>query len=69
MLSQGFRPFFLLAGIWAPLSMGLFIAMFEGYIALPTAFDAIAWHYHELLFGYFAALPGGKDCFPFIVGN
>ena len=59
MLSQGFRPFFLLAGIWAPLSMGLFIAMFEGYIALPTAFDAIAWHYHELLFGYVAAVIAG----------
>lgn len=58
-LSQGFRPFFLLAGIWAPLSMGLFIAMFQGYIALPTAFGAVAWHYHELLFGYVAAVLAG----------
>jgi len=58
-LSQGFRPFFLLAGIWAPLSMGLFIAMFQGRIALPTAFDAVAWHYHELLFGYVAAVLAG----------
>jgi uncharacterized protein involved in response to NO len=59
MLSQGFRPFFLLAGIWAPLSMGLFIAMFKGHIALPTAFDTVAWHYHELLFGYVAAVLAG----------
>ncbi len=59
MLSQGFRPFFLLAGIWAPLSMGLFIAMFQGHIALPTAFGAVAWHYHELLFGYVAAVLAG----------
>ena len=59
MLSQGFRPFFLLAGIWAPLSMGLFIAMFQGHITLPTAFDAIAWHYHEMLFGYVAAVLSG----------
>jgi uncharacterized protein involved in response to NO len=58
-LSQGFRPFFLLAGIWAPLSMGLFIAMYRGYIALPTAFDAVAWHYHEMLFGYVAAVLAG----------
>jgi uncharacterized protein involved in response to NO len=30
-----------------------------GRIALPTAFDAIAWHYHEMLFGYVAAAIGG----------
>lgn len=58
-LSQGFRPFFLLAGIWAPLSMGLFIAMFQGHITLPTAFGAVAWHYHEFLFGYVAAVLAG----------
>ncbi len=59
MLSQGFRPFFLLAGIWAPLSMGLFVAMYQGHIALPTAFDAVVWHYHEMLFGYVAAVLAG----------
>jgi uncharacterized protein involved in response to NO len=59
MLSQGFRPFFLLAGVWAPLSMVLFIAMFEGYIVLPTAFDALVWHYHEMLFGYAGAVLAG----------
>ena len=59
MLSQGFRPFFLLAGIWAPLSMGLFAAMFLGHIAVPTAFEPVAWHYHELLFGYVAAVLAG----------
>jgi uncharacterized protein involved in response to NO len=58
-LSQGFRPFFLLAGVWAPLSMALFIAMFQGFISLPTAFDAVAWHYHEMLFGYVAAVLAG----------
>lgn len=58
-LSQGFRPFFLVAGLWAPLSMGLFIAIFEGIIALPTAFDVITWHYHELLFGYVSAVLAG----------
>ena len=59
MLSQGFRPFFLLAGIWAPLSISLFIPMFQGHIALPTAFDAVAWHYHEMLFGYVASVLAG----------
>lgn len=59
MLSQGFRPFFLFAGIWAPVSMALFVAMFEGHFSLPTAFDAVAWHYHEILFGYVAAVIAG----------
>jgi uncharacterized protein involved in response to NO len=39
--------------------MGLFIAMYQGHIALPTAFDAVAWHYHEMLFGYVAAVLAG----------
>lgn len=39
--------------------MGLFVVMFEGRIALPTAFDAAAWHYHEMLFGYVAAVLAG----------
>ncbi len=59
LLSQGFRPFFLLAGLWAPLSMGLFIVVFEGRITLPTAFDAVVWHFHEMLFGYVAAVIAG----------
>ena len=59
MLTQGFRPFFLLAGILAPLALGLSWAMIEGWIALPTAFGPIAWHYHELLFGYVAAVVAG----------
>lgn len=59
MLSQGFRPFFLLAGIWAPLSMGLFIAMLQGNLALPTVLEPAAWHFHELLFGYVAAVLAG----------
>ncbi len=39
--------------------MGLFTAMFQEHIALPTAFDTVAWHYHELLFGYVAAVLAG----------
>jgi hypothetical protein len=36
--SQGFRPFFLLAGIWAIVALALSFGMFRGWIALPTAF-------------------------------
>jgi uncharacterized protein involved in response to NO len=57
--SQGFRPFFLLAGLWAMVALALSIGMFWGWIALPTAFGAVEWHYHEMLFGYVAAAIAG----------
>lgn len=58
-LSFGFRPFFLLAGIWAGLSMVLWIAILSGALDLPTVFDPISWHAHEFLFGYLGAVIAG----------
>ena len=58
-LAQGFRPFFFLAGLWALVALCLSIEMILGHIILPTAFDAITWHYHEMFFGYIAAAIGG----------
>jgi uncharacterized protein involved in response to NO len=57
--SFGFRPLFLLAGIFAALSIGLWLPEFEGEISLPTAFSPVAWHAHEMLYGYLAATIGG----------
>lgn len=52
--SSGFRPFFLAAAIYAPLSLALWLA------ARNTGWPAYAagalWHGHELLFGFAAAL-------------
>lgn len=54
---SGFRPFFLLAAIYGPLSIGLWLA------ARNTGWPAYAagapWHGHELLFGFAAALVCG----------
>ncbi len=58
-LSVGFRPFFLLAGLWAALSMILWLMMLAGMLALPTAFDPVAWHAHEFLWGYLGAVATG----------
>ncbi|PKP84710.1 MAG: short-chain dehydrogenase [Alphaproteobacteria bacterium HGW-Alphaproteobacteria-2] len=58
-LSVGFRPFFLLAGIWAALAMALWLAILAGALALPTAFDPVAWHAHEFLWGYLGAVATG----------
>lgn len=58
-LAQGFRPFFLAAGLWALAALSLSFPMIRGDITLPTAFDPISWHIHELLFGYVAAAIAG----------
>ena len=59
MLARGFRPFFLLAGIWAAAAVALFVAAIEGEIALASAFGPADWHAHEMLFGYVGASIAG----------
>jgi uncharacterized protein involved in response to NO len=58
-LSYGFRPLFLLAGIFAVLSVGLWLPEFEGEISIPTTFSPIVWHSHEMLYGYLVAAVSG----------
>ena len=58
-LSRGFRPFFLAAGVWALVGIGLWPAVFSGSISIPTAFSAVDWHAHEMIFGYGAAVVAG----------
>ena len=53
-LSYGFRPFFLLAGGYAVVAMALWLLILAGHEP-PLAFPAIAWHAHELLFGFAGA--------------
>jgi uncharacterized protein involved in response to NO len=58
-LSAGFRPFFLLAGVWAALAVPLWIAAFAGETEVPTTFPPTIWHVHEMIFGYAAAVVAG----------
>ncbi|WP_297541096.1 NnrS family protein [Roseovarius sp.] len=58
-LSFGFRPFFLGAGLWAAGIMALWVPMLAGVLHLPTAFDPVTWHAHEFLFGYLGAVIAG----------
>ena len=58
-LSRGFRPFFLAAGVWAIVGMALWPAIFTGAIVAPTEFSAVDWHAHEMIFGYGAAVVAG----------
>ncbi len=59
LFQQGFRPFFLGAGIWAFTDTALWIAVLNSVLSLPTAFDPVAWHAHEMIFGFAAAAIAG----------
>jgi uncharacterized protein involved in response to NO len=58
-LTYAFRPMFLAAGSWAVLALAVWLAMFLGYIQVPTRFDPLAWHIHEMLFGFVMAAVAG----------
>lgn len=54
-LSYGFRPFFLLAGVAALVDMVLWIGALSALWNVGGSAGPIAWHAHEMLFGYGAA--------------
>jgi uncharacterized protein involved in response to NO len=55
----GFRPFFLLAGSAAVVLIGLWLLIYRGTLAAPDYYGALAWHGHEMLFGYTVAVVAG----------
>ncbi|WP_336490533.1 NnrS family protein [Methylobacterium nigriterrae] len=59
LLSYGFRPFFLLGSLYAGLAVVVWLPMFTGEFALPTAFAARDWHIHEMLYGFVSAVVAG----------
>src|SRR6516162_2521744 len=59
LLSYGFRPFFLGAALWACIAMVLWIGLLFGWWAFAGGYGVIAWHAHEFLFGYIAAVMTG----------
>lgn len=59
LLSYGFRPFFLLAGIWAIVAMCLWVGAISGNWQIGGSYGAIAWHAHEMVFGYAVAVLAG----------
>lgn len=58
-LRGGFRPFFFGGAMWAVVALGLWICALGGEIALPSHFDALSWHRHEMLFGFVGAVVAG----------
>lgn len=57
---SGFRPFFLLGGVFGLLAVAYFILLMSGAVEFfPSTWDVIAWHRHEMLFGYAGAIVAG----------
>lgn len=54
----GFRPFYLLAGIFAAVSIGLWALQFAGWLGRPYL-QGPMWHAHEMLFGFTLAVVVG----------
>lgn len=59
LLSIGFRPFFLLAGVHGALAVPLFLADYLGYGGDFTWWPAGLWHMHEMVYGYGMAVIAG----------
>lgn len=57
--TMAFRPFFLLAGVWSAAALAGWIVMLTMGIALPSRFDPLTWHIHEMLFGFVMAAIAG----------
>lgn len=58
-LALGFRPFFLAAGVLATGLVPLWLFAFFGKVTLPSAWFPSAWHGHEMIFGFAAAVLAG----------
>ncbi len=58
-LTGGFRPFFLAAATWSAAALGLWIAVLASGTRLPSRFDPLAWHIHEMTFGFALAAVAG----------
>ena len=58
-LQGGFRLLFLGGAVWALVVAALWVAALGGAITLPTAMEPLAWHQHEMLFGYLSAVIAG----------
>jgi uncharacterized protein involved in response to NO len=59
LLTLGFRPFFLAAGLWSAIALAVWIAVLSGAGTLPSRFDPLYWHIHEMLFGFTLAAIAG----------
>jgi len=60
LFNLGFRPFFLGAGLFAIISVALWLAFFLNLFTFPTGpISSFQWHAHEMIYGYAMAVIAG----------
>lgn len=59
LFAQGFRPFFLIAAVYAPLSLLPWIGPMLFWFSFDPGMPAPAWHGHEMIFGVAGAALAG----------
>lgn len=57
--AYGFRPFFLLAGLHAALSLVAWVGVLQGWLAAPGGWPPATLHAHEMIFGFATAALAG----------
>ena len=59
LLRLGFRPFFLLAGLFAVILLCLWLLSWRQQIVVTHYYTKSLWHAHEMLFGFVTAVIAG----------
>lgn len=58
-LRGGFRPFFFGGAVWAVMALAIWMTYLSHGAFAPSLFDPLAWHRHEMLFGFVGAVIAG----------
>jgi len=59
LFALGFRPFYLLAGVFALLALPVWIATYTGALQWGGHMQGMNWHIHEMVFGFAPAVMAG----------
>jgi len=59
LFALGFRPFYLLAALLAALSVPVWVAQYVGLLPSRGPIAGLAWHMHEMVFGFAVAVVTG----------
>ena len=59
LFALGFRPFFLLAALFAAVSVPLWLLAYRGMLEPESHLPAFVWHGHEMVFGFATAVIAG----------
>jgi uncharacterized protein involved in response to NO len=57
--AKGFRPFFLLAALFAVAIVPSWLLVLSGALPMSSYLDPLAWHAHEMIFGFVVAVIAG----------